>query len=57
MLDYRVGCIQEFQIDMRGEIPIMRIVPESYADKAEIVSKIESYWPNAMKVESLGMMT
>jgi phenylacetate-CoA ligase len=54
MLDYRVGCIQEFQIDMRGEMPVMRIVPESYADLAEIVSKIESYWPNAMKVEFVG---
>jgi phenylacetate-CoA ligase len=54
MLDHRVGFIQEFQIDMRGEIPIMRIVPETFADPAHIVSKIESYWPNAMKVEFVG---
>jgi len=54
MLDYRVGGIQEFQIDMRGVQPIMRIVPEPHAELAQIVSKIESYWPNAMKVEFVG---
>jgi phenylacetate-CoA ligase len=54
MLDHRVGGIQEFQIDVRGEKPILRIVPESHADPAQIAEKIENYWPNAMIVEFVG---
>lgn len=54
MLDYRVGGIQEFQVDMRAEKPIMRIVPEANADREQIAAKIESYWPNAMSVEFVG---
>ncbi|MFP1923605.1 phenylacetate--CoA ligase family protein [Lonsdalea quercina] len=54
MLDFRVGGIQEFQIDMRGEKPLMRIVPEPNADVAQIASKIEHYWPDAMTVAFVG---
>ncbi|WP_197062317.1 phenylacetate--CoA ligase family protein [Dickeya chrysanthemi] len=54
MLDHRVGGIQEFQIDTRGEKPILRIVPEPQADLTNIVSKIEGYWPGAMVVEFVG---
>ncbi|ACZ75549.1 MAG: phenylacetate--CoA ligase family protein [Dickeya sp.] len=54
MLDYRVGGIQEFQIDLRGNKPILRVVPEPHADLAQIVSKVEAYWPDAMKVEFVG---
>ncbi len=54
MLDFRVGGIQEFQIDVRGEKPILRVVPEADADLTQIAAKIESYWPNAMAVEFVG---
>lgn len=54
MLDHRVGGIQEFQIDTRGDKPILRIVPEPNADLAQIAAKIEGYWPNAMTVAFVG---
>lgn len=54
MLDHRVGGIQEFQIDVRGEKPILRIVPEPHADPALIAAKIEGYWPGALLVEFVG---
>ncbi|MET7014131.1 phenylacetate--CoA ligase family protein [Uliginosibacterium flavum] len=54
MLDHRVGGIQEFQIDVRGEKPVLRIVPELHADPAQIAAKIEGYWPGALDVEFVG---
>ncbi len=54
MLDHRVGGIQEFQIDVRGGKPILRIVPEAHADPAQISAKIASYWPDALTVEFVG---
>lgn len=54
MLDFRVGGIQEFQIDVREVKPVLRIVPEPGADTAAIAAKIESYWPGALVVEFVG---
>jgi phenylacetate-CoA ligase len=54
VLDHRVGGIQEFQIDLRGARPIMRIVAEPQANLAEIGAKIEAYWPSAFVVEFVG---
>lgn len=54
MLDHRVGGIQEFQIDMRGDKPLLRIIPEPHADWAQITAKIESYWPGAMTIAFVG---
>lgn len=54
MLDHRVGGIQEFQIDVRGAKPVLRIVPEPHADTAQIAAKIEGYWPGALTVEFVG---
>ncbi|MCC4115366.1 hypothetical protein LLG90_08405 [Aromatoleum toluclasticum] len=54
MLDHRVGGIQEFQIDVRGEKPVLRIVPEPHADPNQIAEKIEGYWPGALTVEFVG---
>ncbi|MDO6388178.1 hypothetical protein [Uliginosibacterium sp. 31-12] len=54
MLDHRVGGIQEFQIDVRGDKPVLRIVPEPHADPAQIAAKIEGYWPGALTVEFVG---
>jgi len=51
MLDHRVGGIQEFQIDLRGELPIMRIIPEPGADPAQIAARIDQFWPSGFKVE------
>ena len=51
MLDHRVGGIQEFQIDLRGRKPILRIVPELSTDPVALTSKIESVWPGAFDIE------
>lgn len=54
MLDHRVGGIQEFQIDIRGEKPLLRIVPEPTADLSHISAKIEGFWSSAFVVEFVG---
>jgi phenylacetate-CoA ligase len=54
MLDHRVGGIQEFQIDLRGKKPVLRIVPEPLASSEEIHRKIDSYWPDAFLIEFIG---
>jgi len=54
MLDHRVGGIQEFQIDLRDEQPVLRIVKEPAAEAAEITKRIETYWPGAFKLEFVG---
>ena len=54
MLDHRVGGIQEFQIDLRSDLPRLRIVPEATVDQVDIHAKIESYWPGAFQVEFIG---
>jgi phenylacetate-CoA ligase len=51
MLDHRVGGIQEFQIDLRGEKPILRIAPEPSATQETIRKKIAEYWGNAFELE------
>ncbi len=51
MLDHRVGGIQEFQVDLRQNPPVMRIVPEPGADTGEISGKINQYWPHAFRIE------
>lgn len=54
MLDHRVGGIQEFQIDLRGAKPILRIVPEPQASQENIQSKIAEYWGNAFELQFVG---
>jgi phenylacetate-CoA ligase len=54
MLDHRVGDIQEFQIDLRSEPPILKIVPEATANRDHIKSKIEGFWANGFEVRFVG---
>lgn len=54
MLDHRVGGIQEFQIDLRYEQPILRIVQEPHADPEMIRGRVDGYWPGAFKIEFVG---
>lgn len=54
MLDHRVGGIQEFQIDVRGIKPLLKIVPEAHADKNEITRKVLQYWGNAFELNFVG---
>ncbi len=51
MLDHRVGGIQEFQIDLRGVKPILRMVVETNANRERIRNKIREYWGNAFELQ------
>ena len=51
ILDHRVGGIQEFQIDVRGDKPILRVVLESNADQATVQAKLEHFFPDAFILE------
>lgn len=50
ILDHRVGGIQEFQIDLRSNPPIMKIVLEPYANANETTANLEKFWPNGFVV-------
>lgn len=54
MLDHRVGGIQEFQIDLRGVKPILKIVLEQGATQEHIQQKINEYWGNAFDLQFVG---
>lgn len=54
MLDHRVGGIQEFQIDLSGGQPVLRIVSEPNASRENISGRIETLWPGAFRIEYVG---
>jgi phenylacetate-CoA ligase len=54
VMDHVIGGIQEFQIDMRSDKPLVRIAAEPNADIEQIRSKIVNYWQNALAVEFVG---
>ena len=54
VMDHIIGGIQEFQIDMRGEKPLIRIVAEAHANTEEMKNKIIGYWNNAVEVTFVG---
>jgi phenylacetate-CoA ligase len=51
ILDHRVGGIQEFQIDMRSNPPILRLALEPNTSKEEINQKILKIWPQEFLLE------
>lgn len=54
MLDHRVGGIQEFQIDLKSTVPILRIVPEPSANLIHIQEKINQFWGQGVDVQFVG---
>jgi phenylacetate-CoA ligase len=54
MLDHRVGGIQEFQIDLRAEPPILRIVLEPSADAEATTAKLRHFWQDAFTIAYVG---
>ncbi len=54
MIDHRIGGVQEFQIDLRSEKPILRIVPEPNSNCENIQNRINQYWDNAFEVQFVG---
>lgn len=51
VLDHRIGGIQEFQIDLSGVRPILRVVPEPDATPENIKNKINEYWGGAFELQ------
>jgi phenylacetate-CoA ligase len=51
ILDHRVGGIQEFQIDMRSNPPILRLALEPNISKEDINQKILKIWPQEFLLE------
>ena len=54
VLDYRVGGIQEFQIDLRTTPPTLRIILGNLGNMENIRQKIESFWGDAFKLCFVG---
>ena len=51
VLDHRVGGIEEFQIDLRTQPPVLRIVVDHHGNAEYIAQKIQGYWPNAFALQ------
>ena len=51
VLDHRVGGIQEFQIDLRPAMPVLRIVIDTHGNADQIRQRIESFWPKGFDVQ------
>jgi phenylacetate-CoA ligase len=51
VLDHRVGGIEEFQIDLRTQPPVLRIVVDHHGSAEHIAQKIQGYWPNAFELQ------
>jgi phenylacetate-CoA ligase len=47
----RIGGIKEFQIELRDQGPVLRLVPEHDANIVDIRSRIERFWNNELKIE------
>ena len=54
VLDHRVGGIEEFQIDLRTQLPVLRIVVDHHGNAEHIAQKIQGYWPNAFDLQFVG---
>jgi phenylacetate-CoA ligase len=50
----RVGGIQEFQVDVRSQPAVMRIVPEPEADRSGIAARLSAWWPNGFELRFVG---
>ncbi|CAM8374633.1 hypothetical protein [Candidatus Methylopumilus planktonicus] len=51
ILDHRIGGVQEFQIDMSFNPPILRLALEEWVNKEEVNKKILSIWPTEFSLE------
>lgn len=54
VLDHRVGGIEEFQIDLRTVLPVLRIIVDTHGDANHIRQKVENYWPGAFDIQFVG---
>lgn len=54
VLDHRVGGIEEFQIDLRPTLPVLRIIVDTHGHADQIRQKLEGYWPGAFDIQFVG---
>lgn len=54
VLDHRVGGIEEFQIDLRFEKPVLRIIVDTHGNADHIRQRIEGFWPDAFDLQFVG---
>jgi phenylacetate-CoA ligase len=50
ILDHKIGGIQEFQIDLRTNPPLLKIVPEGPECIGHITNKVNEFWGNALEL-------
>jgi phenylacetate-coenzyme A ligase PaaK-like adenylate-forming protein len=47
----RIGGIRDFQIEVGGAVPVLRLIPEPDADRHVIRTRVASWWADDMAVE------
>jgi phenylacetate-CoA ligase len=47
----RIGGIREFQVELRGDGPVIRLVPERDANVDNIRAQVDRFWNNELKIE------
>jgi len=50
ILDHKIGGIQEFQIDLRYNPPLLKIVPEGQDKIPQITNKVKEFWGEALEL-------
>jgi len=50
ILDHKIGGIQEFQIDLRSNPPLLKIVPEGRDNIPHIMNKVKEFWGDALEL-------
>lgn len=55
IIDHRIGNITQFQIDTRGENPVLNIVPEANADRKFIEDMAYHFWRHDLPVQFIEM--
>lgn len=51
VLDHRIGGIREFQIDLRNNMPLLRVALEENVSENVVRDKISAYWENDFQIE------
>jgi len=46
----RVGCIRDFQVDLRFSPPVLRLVPEAGVDENRTIRRIRDWWNDGVEV-------
>ncbi|AYV23039.1 phenylacetate--CoA ligase family protein [Vibrio mediterranei] len=55
IIDHRIGNVTQFQIDTRGNLPVLNIVPEPNADRKLIQDMAYHFWKHDLPVQFVEM--